>query len=107
MKIDVKITVPNRDKYRKKADAMQRFIDSEIIKKCAPYVPYKEGILRGSVKEGTIIGSGRLRWIVPYARRRYYEGRRKGKRGPRWVARAMKANRKSIIKGAIKVWSRS
>lgn len=50
----------------------QRFIDSECIRLMVPYTPMRNGILMESVKLGTVIGSGELRYLSPYARYLYY-----------------------------------
>lgn len=50
---------------------------------------------------GTVIGSGSIEYLAPYARRQYYEHKEKA----RWFE-SMKATRKEpILKGAIKIAS--
>ncbi len=83
--------------------AVQKFIDSEVLRYCDPYIPFRSGILRKSGTLGTVIGTGLVKWSTPYARRQYYENKGNGKRGKLWFER-MKVNHKnSIIKGAAEI----
>ena len=50
----------------------QIFIDSECMRLMVPYTPRRNGMLEESVKIGTVIGSGELRYLSPYARYLYY-----------------------------------
>ena len=50
----------------------QQFIDSECMRLMVPYTPRRNGMLEQSVKLGTVIGSGTLRYLSPYARYLYY-----------------------------------
>ena len=50
----------------------QQFIDSECMRLMVPYTPRRNGMLEESVKLGTVIGSGELRYLSPYARYLYY-----------------------------------
>ena len=50
----------------------QRFIDSECMRLMVPYTPMRSGLLMESVKLGTVVGSGELRYLSPYARYLYY-----------------------------------
>lgn len=54
---------------------LQKFIDSEYIRSVQPYVPLRTGILAASPTLGTVIGSGTVRFIAPYARKQFYDGR--------------------------------
>ena len=42
----------------------QKFIDSEVLRRTDPYVPYRNGILKGSGKLGTVIGSGVVEYTI-------------------------------------------
>ena len=57
------------DKRFKKA---QEYIDSACIRLMVPYTPMRTGLLMESVKLGTVIGSGELVYLSPYARYLYY-----------------------------------
>lgn len=50
----------------------QEFIDRECIVQMIPYTPWRNGFLEQSVKLGTVLGSGELRYLSPYARYLYY-----------------------------------
>lgn len=50
----------------------QKFLDSEVLKDCTPYVPMNTGQLMRSGINGTKIGSGEVVWNAPYASRCYY-----------------------------------
>lgn len=50
----------------------QRFVDSECIEKMKPYTPFRNGFLEQSTTLGTVIGSGEIHQISPYARYLYY-----------------------------------
>lgn len=102
MKFNSKIIMPKFNQFQKRIEKVQKFVDSEIIRKCAPYVPMKTGMLRDSVKFGTRIGSGKIRWIAPYAKRQYYKGSAVGKRGRYWAERAMANHGDEIVRGAKK-----
>ena len=47
----------------------QEIIDSEVLRLCAPMVPKRTGALERSGTLGTVIGSGEVKHIAPYARR--------------------------------------
>lgn len=50
----------------------QQFLDNEVVKDCTPYVPMRTGALMRSGIEGTKLGSGKVIYNAPYARRMYY-----------------------------------
>ncbi len=50
----------------------QKHIDQTCIDQMIPYTPWRNGFLEESVKIGTVIGSGKLRYLSPYARYLYY-----------------------------------
>lgn len=52
--------------------AVQRMIDSEVIRWCEPYVPFDEGALTRSASLATDVGSGRVIYNTPYAHYQYY-----------------------------------
>lgn len=56
----------------KRLQAAQRAVDSECIRYMVPYTPRRNGFLEQSVKLGTVIGSGTLKYLSPYARYLYY-----------------------------------
>lgn len=52
--------------------AVQKFVDSEVIRLMVPYTPMLNGILMKSAVLGTKIGSGHIFYNSPYARYQYY-----------------------------------
>ena len=93
---------------------VQRFIDSEVLRKCQPYVPMDTGMLIRSGILHTKIGSGEVKYRTPYARRWYYipasfqGGSGKGTealgRGNYWFERMKnKGGREAILRGAQKL----
>lgn len=75
----------------------QRVIDSEALRLCAPLVPHRTGALERSGRLGTVIGSGEVRYIAPYARAQYYNTAQTRaydpRRGGMWFERMKAANR--------------
>lgn len=52
---------------------VQMFIDSEVIRLMKPYTPSLTGVMsQDAVIQGTVIGSGKIRYNSPYARFQYY-----------------------------------
>ena len=76
----------------------QAFVDSECIRRMNPETPRRTGMLIKSATLGTVIGSGEIDQIAPYARRQYYEHKEKSY----WVERMKNRNKDSILKGAAK-----
>lgn len=77
MKIDVKMKLPSDAailaKYNlQKNGAVQKFIDSEVIRQCEPYAPFDEGVLSTSAWTASDIGSGLVIYNTPYAHYQYY-----------------------------------
>lgn len=85
----------------------QKFIDNEVLLQCSPYVPFRTGVLEGSGIRHTDIGSGKVIYQTPYARRMYYNPQYNFQgapmRGAYWFER-MKADKlEQILRGAAKV----
>lgn len=76
----------------------QEFVDSECIRKMNPETPRRSGVLIKSATLGTVIGSGEINQIAPYARRQYYEHKTKSY----WFERMKNRHKDSILKGAAK-----
>lgn len=62
----------------------QIWLDSEILKDTAPFVPMETGALMRSGRLGTKLGSGIIRYDAPYARYLYY-GKAMAGRAPKRV----------------------
>ena len=90
---------------RKKGQAFesaQEFVDSECLRYMNPLTPRRTGMLITSGTLGTVIGSGNIEYLAPYARRQYYEHKEKA----HWFE-TMKASKKDVIlKGAEQIAGR-
>lgn len=88
--------------------AVQKYVDSEVIRLTDPYVPMDTGALKKSAPLGTKIGSGTVIYNSVYAKRQYYTNAGRGKQGTskgglrgKYFFERMKADHlKDIIAGA-------
>lgn len=78
----------------------QRFVDSEVLRRCDPLVPFKSGSLKKSGITGTRLGSGQVRYTAPYARYQYYAGRVSVTRGRKWFQRMKSEQGQAILEAA-------
>lgn len=67
--------------FDEKSKKAQMVIDSEVLRRCDPLVPYDSGDLKDSGISGTVLGSGVVTYTMPYARKQYYENQGNGKQG--------------------------
>lgn len=85
----------------------QKFVDSEVVRYCSAMVPFQTGMLDKSGKLGTVIGSGNVQYIAPYARTQYYDTATSrpydANRGAKWFERMKVAYKKDILSGAKKL----
>ena len=83
------------------------FVDSEVLRRCSPRVPLKTGMLEKSGTLGTVIGSGEVNYIAPYAAYQYYgtSATRSydANRGAKWFERMKTAEKADILRGAEKI----
>ncbi len=90
---------------------VQKYIDSTVLRKSDPYVPFLSGMLKTSGISGTVIGSGTVVYNSPYARRQYYSNGGNGKqgtsrgglRGRYWFERMKADHLDEILQGAAKI----
>lgn len=83
---------------------VQKFIDSEVIRLSEPYTPFDTGYLKNNAPDiGTVIGSGKVKYKAPYARRQYYENRGNSQRGKMWFERMKADHKDEILRGALEV----
>lgn len=87
-----------------KFESAQKYIDSECLRYCDDYMPFLTGALKRSGFLGTVVGTGRLVYIAPYARWQNYNNAGKGIQGTangglrgRLPFERMKADKKDII----------
>lgn len=92
------------DKWSGQYNAAQKFVDSQVLRLSDPYVPSRTTMLRKSGTLGTVIGSGEVAWIAPYAASQYYltaESRwYDSQRGGMWFERMKADHGAEIIEGA-------
>ncbi len=85
----------------------QRYIDSEVLRYCSPLVPFQTGMLEKSGTLGTVIGSGVVQYIAPYAAQQYYDTATSrsydANRGAKWFERMKVAYKADILAGAGKI----
>lgn len=60
---------------------VQKIIDSEVLRRCDPYVPFRTGALKKSGILGTKICSGEVVYNAVYAHENYYHNKGTGKQG--------------------------
>jgi len=102
-KAELKWNTNFQPKWQGRYTESQKFVDSEILRRCEPYIPLKTSMLIKSGILGTDIGSGEVKWIAPYAKPQYYMKRKPGSetgpnRGPLWFARMKGVDGAYIIK---------
>lgn len=91
--------------------SVQKFIDSECLRRCDRYTPKDTGELIRSGIRGTVIGSGELVYTAPYARKNYYSNSghgasgtaRGGLRGRLWFERMKASHVHTILAGAAQI----
>ena len=84
---------------KKKAEGFskaQQFVDSECLRYMNPLTPRRTGAMIKSATLGTVIGSGSIEYLTPYARRQYYEHKTKAK----WFETMKASHKDDIQKGA-------
>lgn len=92
-------------KYNTKFLKAQKYVDNTVLRFSEPYIPLITGTLIKSGILGTVIGTGEVQYLAPYAKKVYYSNSAIGRptgplRGPHWFER-MKADKKDeIFKGA-------
>lgn len=84
----------------------QAVVDSEVLRYCSPLVPFISSMLVKSGKLGTVIGSGEVKYIAPYARFQYYQTAQSrsydAQRGAKWFERMKTAHKADILQAAEK-----
>lgn len=82
----------------------QKIVDSEVLRYCAPLIPFRTGILTRSGTIGTVIGSGNVQYATPYARFQYYQTAQSrsydSRRGAKWFERMKTAHKADIQRAA-------
>lgn len=85
----------------------QMYIDSEVLRFCSARVPQVTGMLMKSGILGTVIGSGEVNYIAPYAAAQYYDTSTTrsydSNRGAKWFERGKIDERDKILANAQKI----
>lgn len=85
-------------------DSVQTYVDSEVIRRCEPFVPLDTGMLKKSAILLTVLGSGQVIYATPYARKWYFKPARfQGApfRGNFWFERMKnEGGKEAILRGA-------
>lgn len=79
---------------------VQRVIDNAVIKYSEPLVPMDTGTLEGSAKAHTVIGSGIVRYVTPYAHFQYVKNKSTSGRGRKWFERMKEKSKGEILEEA-------
>lgn len=87
----------------KKFKLAQKYVDSEVLRRCSPLVPFLSGVLEKSGTINTVIGTGQVRYKTPYARKVYYNAKVKGQRGKLWFERMKSSNKDDLLRNAMKI----
>lgn len=93
-----------KNKWPGQYSRAQQFVDSEVLRLSAPLIPLRTAMLMKSGALGTVIGSGLVRWIAPYARKQYYDTAESRpydpRRGAYWFERMKAVHGTEIVNGA-------
>ena len=85
----------------------QEFVDNEVLRFCSARVPFDTGMLQKSGILGTVVGSGEVKYIAPYAAYQYYSTSTSrgydSKRGAYWFERGKVTERERIMRGAARL----
>lgn len=97
-----------KPKWQRRFSEAQKFVDSEVLRSSKPYIPLRTGMLIDSGALGTVIGSGEVSYIAPYARWQYYMKRKHKSetgplRGPMWFHRMKQVHSRRILAGAARL----
>ena len=98
-----------KKRHLEQGGKVQQFIDTECLRLSAPKVPKDTGALIESANINTKIGSGKLEYRTPYARRWYYmpaHFQGAPERGNYWFERMKQQYREQILAGAQKIANR-
>lgn len=76
---------PNIQRFNQQYSRAQEWLDRAVLKDSTPFVPMQSGALFKTGILGTVVGTGIVEWIAPYARYQYYGKVWKGpKYGPKY-----------------------
>ncbi|WP_242953585.1 hypothetical protein [Clostridium merdae] len=93
-----------KNKWPGQYSRAQQYVDSEVLRLSTPLIPIRSSMLIKSGQLGTVVGSGHVSWIAPYARNRYYNTATSRpddrQRGAYWFERMKAVHGTQIVNGA-------
>lgn len=96
-----------RERQLQAGGGAQVFVDSEVLRRCAPKVPFRDGYIIRSGVTNTKLGSGMVKYSTPYARKWYYTPANftgAPERGNYWFERMKKdGGKEAILRGVAKL----
>lgn len=107
IKLDAELVMKN--KFTPRFKKAQIVLDSEVLRDSAPFTPFRTGNLMNSGTRGTVLGSGKVVYNAPYARKCYYGTHIKfrkikhPKATAEWFEHAKKLKLKAWVNGVNKV----
>lgn len=87
----------------------QKWLDNEVLKDSDKYTPFRTGNLRSSGIRGSVIGSGKIEYNAPYAKKTYYalafrfSKEKHPEASSQWFEKAKAVNKDKWIKGAKRI----
>lgn len=102
VKVDIDAIKIARKKGLDQNGAAQRFFTHEVRRLSDPYVPKKEGVLKGTAVEGI----DEIVYPQIYAKKQYYENRGRGMRGKRWDRRMVVQRGPALLASVVKFIAR-
>ena len=106
LKLNTQFTL---SRFNSKYELAQKYLDSEVLRDSAPYVPFRTGNLMNSGNTGTVIGSGNVIYNAPYAKRVYYGNNmnfsklKHPQATAQWFEKAKAAKRDAWLKGVQRI----
>lgn len=100
-----------RTKHDRAQKSCQISMDENVLTDSNYFIPLDTGNLKGSARRNTVIGSGKVKWGGPYARRLYYNPQynfRKDKNpnaGGLWFERAKSLHKQKWIREAQRIYN--
>lgn len=92
--------------FTQRFNAAQCYVDSEVLRRCSPRLPFRDGFLEKSGTLMTEIGSGIVTYGGPYAARLYnhpeynFDTSKHAEAGGEWFERTKQDETDDILRGA-------
>lgn len=108
-RFEINVNEFKKKKLEPREEFAQKWLDNEVLKDCGQYVPFREGHLFRSGIAATKLGSGKVEYNVPYARRVYYGRNMNFGKKPHpnacafWFEKAKGVNKEKWLSGVRKI----